>query len=84
MRRACQFKELIDQYASVRFDEVLSNQILEFQIEKAKVEDAACYRVENVVKNQREQKGLSHSLDNATGSLFRRGKQQNTQHQHSF
>ena len=51
MRRACQFKELIDQYASVRFDEVLSNQILEFQIEKAKVEDAACYRVENVVKN---------------------------------
>ena len=52
MRRAGQFEELIAEYASVKFDEDLLNQILEFEIEKAKIKDIACYRVENVTRKE--------------------------------
>ncbi len=48
MRRAGQFDQLIAAYASVRFDEELLNQILKFEIEKAKDKDDSCYRVEDV------------------------------------
>lgn len=48
MRRAGQFDELITTYSSVHFDDELLNQIIEFQIEKAKEKDTACYRVEDV------------------------------------
>ena len=45
MRRAGLFDELVDQYASVRFYDEFLNQILDFQIKKAKERDAGCYRV---------------------------------------
>ena len=48
MRRAGQFDELINAYSSVHFDDELLNQIIEFQIEKARENDTACYRVEDV------------------------------------
>lgn len=48
MRRAGQFDELVNQYASIRFKEELLNQILDFEMKKAKEEDISCYRVENV------------------------------------
>ncbi len=48
MRRAGQFEQLIDTYASVRFNEELLNRILKFEIEKAQSKDVSCYRVEDV------------------------------------
>lgn len=48
MRRAGQFEPMINIYASVKFHEELLNQILRFEVEKAKEKDTACYRVENV------------------------------------
>lgn len=48
MRRAGQFDQLIDIYASVQFDEEMLNQILKFEIEKAQNKDVSCYRVEDV------------------------------------
>ena len=48
MRRAGQFDELLEEYSSVQFDEELMNQILEFEIKKAKDKDIACYCVEDV------------------------------------
>lgn len=53
MRRAGWFDELVKTYASVRFDEGLLNQILDFEIEKAKSRDVSCYRVEDVTGNIR-------------------------------
>ena len=48
MRRAGQFETMIDAYASVQFDEELLNQILRFEVEKAKEKNTACYRVADV------------------------------------
>ena len=48
MRRAGKFDQLISTYESVQFDDDLSNQILEFQIEKAKARDVSCYRIDDV------------------------------------
>lgn len=48
MRRAGQFAELLKEYSSVQFEKELMNQILEFEIKKAKEKDIACYRVEDV------------------------------------
>ena len=50
MRRAGQFDELIEQYASVSFDDDFLDKILAFQIEKAKEKDAGCYRVEDAAR----------------------------------
>lgn len=47
MRRAGQFDELVEQYASIDFDDDLLNKILAFQIAKAKEKDAGCCRVED-------------------------------------
>ena len=52
MRRADQFDELITTYSSVHFDDELLTQIIEFQIEKAKERDTACYRVEDVTGDE--------------------------------
>lgn len=48
MRRAGQFEDLIETYSLVHFDIDLLNQILQFEIEKAKKKDLSCYRVEDV------------------------------------
>ena len=48
MRRTGQFETMINAYASVQFDEELLNQILRFEVEKAKEKNTACYRVEDV------------------------------------
>ena len=48
MRRAGLFETMIDAYASVQFDEELLNQILRFEVEKAKEKNTACYRVADV------------------------------------
>ena len=48
MRRAGQFDDLIYTYSPVHFDMDLLNQILKFEIEKAKKKDLSCYRVEDV------------------------------------
>jgi hypothetical protein len=48
MRRAGKFDQLISTYESVHFDDDLHNQILKFQIEKAKARDVSCYRVGEV------------------------------------
>lgn len=52
MRKAGQFEALAAEYASVKFDEDLLNQILGFEIEKAKIKDTACYRVEDVIEKE--------------------------------
>lgn len=54
MRRAGQFDQLIDIYASVQFDEEMLNQILKFEIEKAQNKDVSCYRVEDVTGKKQE------------------------------
>jgi len=48
MRRTGRFDELIAQYSSLRFEDDLLDQIMAFQINKAKEKDVACYRVEDV------------------------------------
>ncbi len=48
MRRAGLFDELIEEYDSVHFREDNLNQIIRFQIERAKEKDAACYRIQDV------------------------------------
>ena len=50
MRRAGQFDELVEQYASIDFDDDLLNKILAFQIAKAKEKDTGCYRVEDAAR----------------------------------
>ena len=50
MRRACRFDEMIATYASVKFDEDLLNRIIGFEIEKAKIKDPSCYRIEDVIE----------------------------------
>ena len=42
---------MISIYETVEFDEELLNQILEFEIEKARKKDSLCYSVEDVVGN---------------------------------
>lgn len=50
MRRAGQFDEMIDQYASISFDVDILNQIVAFEIKKAKEGDTGCYRVEDATR----------------------------------
>ena len=57
MRRAGQFKDLIDQYKSIEFEEKLLNQILKFEIDKAENGDMACYRVEDVERANSSETG---------------------------
>lgn len=52
MRRANRFDDIIEEYENVRFEDDLLNQIIAFQIEKAKESDNQCYTVEDVVKEQ--------------------------------
>ena len=42
---------MISIYETVELDEELVNQILEFEIEKARKKDSLCYRVEDVIGN---------------------------------
>lgn len=49
MRRAGQFDEMIEKYGSVDFDDEILNQILEFELNRAKDKDMACYSLEDVV-----------------------------------
>ena len=53
MRRAGKFDQLISTYESVQFDDDLPNQILKFQIEKAKARDSSCYRIDDVAGGDR-------------------------------
>ena len=53
MRRAGKFDQLISTYKSVHFDDDLLNQILKFQIEKAKAKDVSCYRIDDVTGGSR-------------------------------
>ena len=50
LRRLGQFNTLISEYVSLRFDDELLNQIIAFEIEKAKEQDTKCYRVEDVTQ----------------------------------
>lgn len=47
MRRSTHFEELIETYSSLTFEDKLLDQILAFEIEKAKNRDASCYRVKD-------------------------------------
>lgn len=48
MRRTRQFQALIDQYASVQFEDPRLNRILAFQIRKAKIGDARCFQLKKI------------------------------------
>ena len=48
LRRAMLFEQLITEYSSVQFQDKLLNQILAFQIQKARQKDPYCYRLDNV------------------------------------
>ena len=48
LRRTGQFERLIEEYEDVSFSEELLNQILQFQLDKAKAKDTACYTVDDV------------------------------------
>ena len=45
LRRAGMFSELIERYGEQRFSEPLLDQILAFQLERARMKDPACYTV---------------------------------------
>ena len=47
MRRSSHFEELIETYSSLTFEDKLLDQILAFEIEKAKNRDASCYQVKD-------------------------------------
>ena len=49
LRRTGQFDTLITEYAGNTFSDDVLNKITAFQIEKAKEQDTACYRVEDAV-----------------------------------
>ena len=53
MRRAGKFNQLISTYESAQFGDDLSNQILEFQIERAKARDVSCYRIDDATGDRR-------------------------------
>ncbi|MBR4579547.1 MAG: hypothetical protein IKO22_08080 [Oscillospiraceae bacterium] len=55
MRRAELFDDLIDEYSRVRFSEEILNQVMAFQIEKAKEHDTGCYTVEDAVSPPKKQ-----------------------------
>ena len=48
LRRSGQFSRLIDEYSNIRYSEDLLNDIIAFQLEKAKEHDAGLYRVKDV------------------------------------
>ena len=50
LRRAGHFQELLTEYKDVRFNEEVMDQVLAFQLERAKKEDTACYRVADAVR----------------------------------
>lgn len=52
LRRSGQFDTLIREYASINFDDELLNQIIAFEIDKAKEQDTKCYRVEDVTQTE--------------------------------
>ena len=52
LRRSGHFEELINSYQNIRFSTELLNEILSFEIAKAKEKDAGCYAVSDVVKNR--------------------------------
>lgn len=49
LRRSGQFKELIDEYGGIDL-EGIHGDIIDFQIQRAKLEDDACYTIEDVLK----------------------------------
>lgn len=51
MRRSGHFDELLTEYTAARFSEDLLNQILDFQIQKAKEKDKACYRISDAARS---------------------------------
>ena len=48
LRRTGQFSLLIDEYSNTRYSEDLMNDIIAFQLEKAKAQDTGLYRVKDV------------------------------------
>lgn len=52
LRRAGKFDQLIEQYTDMVFSEDILNQICQFQLEKAKQKDTACYRVSDVIPGE--------------------------------
>ena len=53
LRRSGHFKELINQFKDIRFEEELYQQIIDFQIEKARENDDSCYTVGDVIGVER-------------------------------
>ena len=53
LRRTGQFDALIAEYEGKRFENDLLNQVIAFQIEKAKQQDTRCYRVGDVTGTER-------------------------------
>ena len=47
MRRSGHFEELIETYSSLTFEDKLFDQILAFEIDRAKNQDTSCYRVKD-------------------------------------
>ncbi len=55
LRRAGCFEQLLTEYQDVKFDDRLLDQILAFELDKAKQQDTACYRVIDVSPDRRPQ-----------------------------
>ena len=54
LRRTCDFDTLIEEYQNKKFSSDLLDQIIAFQIEKAKVRDDRCYTVGDVMANEQD------------------------------
>ena len=48
MRRCNRFDDVISEYSSIKFEKEILNQIIVFEIAKAKEKDTSCYRVKDV------------------------------------
>ncbi len=48
LRRSGSFEQLLTEYQDMKFDDKLPDQILSFELEKARQQDTACYRVSDV------------------------------------
>ena len=53
LRRSGQFEVLINQFKDIKFEDELYQQIIDFQIEKAREKDDSCYTVGDVIGNKR-------------------------------
>ena len=51
IRRSGNFGQVIEEYENKRYGEEILNQIKDFHIKKAKLEDDGCYTVADAVKN---------------------------------